>query len=86
MATRDAAVPLAAGLPLVVLVQQGKTNAFDEAVTRRIEVGATPAVRALLHLAAQPGFPPLSRVLPAAAIAVAARMGGRRQALMQALA
>ena len=71
---------------LFALVRVGRTAAFDAALTIRIQASRSPALNAVMRAASWPGFPPQSRIIEPAIIAllVAARL--RVEAVGQTLA
>lgn len=67
-------------------MRRNRTQALDLAVALRVQADRRPAVATLMWAASQPGFPPLSRVVPPLLVALVWRAGHRVEAGIQVLA
>ena len=69
-AARLAWTGLAGFAAIFAVVRARRSDAFDLAMTMRLQARAHPALDRLLKLVSWPGFPPQSRLIPAAITAV----------------
>jgi undecaprenyl-diphosphatase len=67
-------------------VRRNRTQAVDLAVSLRVQAATSPPLGRLMWAVSQPGFPPLSRVIPGAIVAVLWRSGHRLEAGLQLVA
>jgi membrane-associated phospholipid phosphatase len=88
-ATVRSLAPLAAlaGFGAVfALVRAKRSEAFDLAVTLKLQGAERPWLRRGMTIVSWPGFPPQSRLIPPAIIGALALSGRRREAAFQAMA
>ena len=80
---RVIAVALVGFAWLFAIVRAKRSAAFDLAATLRLQAWEHPALATLMRVASWPGFPPQSRLIPPAIIAVWMAAGRRRAAAFQ---
>jgi undecaprenyl-diphosphatase len=68
------------------LVRAKRSDAFDLAITLKLQGAQRPWLRSVMGLVSWPGFPPQSRVIPPVVIAALAVSGDRRSARYQVAA
>lgn len=71
---------------LYALVRADRSAALDLAITLKVQRRTSPATEAVMAAASWPGFPPQSRIIPPAVIAVTWASGHRREARFLVLA
>jgi membrane-associated phospholipid phosphatase len=68
---------------LLALVRANRSAAFDLAMTIRLQAWQNPAIAELMRMVSWPGFPPQSRLIPPAIMALWWATGRRRAAAFQ---
>jgi undecaprenyl-diphosphatase len=85
-ATLVAGAALAGFVLIFAAVKSRRSEAFDVAVTLRIQAERHRSIALLMEIVSWPGFPPQSRVIPPLAIAAMLALRLRTEALFQVLA
>jgi undecaprenyl-diphosphatase len=83
---RVALVALGGVAALFAAVRRNRTAALDLAIALRIQADRTPALGRLMWLVSQPGFAPLSRVIPGSIAGLLWLRGLRLEAALQVVA
>lgn len=74
---------LASFAVLLAGVRSRRAAAADAAITLRIQAARSPALDAVMRAASWPGFPPQSRIIPPAVVALSIARGRRLDAAFQ---